>query len=342
MVLFGLGPGRCCERRGCPGSPAQCPWTRELTRFEAERRAVSEGGGWENTVLSGGADKSDWFKGQVCGEEKAIGECEGGGQPKSSPGLYPEDRGGPKGKTGSGWGQERNQGRGRAGQEKDCPAWERGREQVGPWGRGGGHLRRPLPLRAQGRLWAASDVRRRPPSGLISSGGERHFLGSLSDSVCISCGRAGHLCWTRRTGGWGRGGRRGGGKMLGREPGDTTVFYLVAAGASASPVHEPGRGAFEAGPYHPPAPHKSPCPPAQGQAQLPCPRRALPGRCTGSLTSGMVGFRCACLLPPSAWPAPGLRPHASWLRCTFWFGILAQVPQRWGPQHRPVMHDIES
>ena len=66
-----------------------------------------------------------------------------------------------------------------------------------------GHLRRcPAPPPGPGTwLWAVSDVRRGgAPSGLISSGGKRHFLGSLSDSACISCGPAGrHLCWTRRT-----------------------------------------------------------------------------------------------------------------------------------------------
>lgn len=193
MVLFGLGPGRCCERKGCPRSPAQCPWTQELTRFrfKAERRTVSEDGGWENTMLPGGADKSVWFKGQVCGEEKAVGKCGGRGgeevtQPKSGPGLNPEDRGGPRGKTAwGGRGQDRNLGREGAGHRvtkrkaAQAPPTPRPTQLGGGiesrWDPGageGGHLRRPLLLRAQGWLWAASDVRRRPPSGLISSGGE--------------------------------------------------------------------------------------------------------------------------------------------------------------------------
>lgn len=173
---------------------------------------------WESQRFEGRADKPAWLKGQVCGDEgKAVRECAGASKPKSSRRLYPEDRGdlGLGGvlreMTESGWGQDRRPGLGwrRNGvtERKGWPGLTQLEERVKSKGAEGqgrpGHLRRcPAPPGGPGTwLWAVSDVRRGgAPSGLISSGGKRHFLGTLSDSACISCGPAGrHLCWTRRT-----------------------------------------------------------------------------------------------------------------------------------------------
>lgn len=92
-------------------------------------------------------------------------------------------------------------------------------------GRSGDHWRCPAPLQCwgpgSGQCQMSGGGSR---SGLISSGGERHFLGSVSNSICISCGPAGrHLCQTRRT----RDREEGDGAeegTHGREPGDRAVF----------------------------------------------------------------------------------------------------------------------
>lgn len=137
-----------------------------------------------------------------------------------------EDKGVLRAMARSGWGQ----GRAWAGVEGRQGATERLRgkaTQAGPSlsegqragrdpgaGEGrSGRLRRRLPLRAQG---AGSGPRRTSgggsASGLISSGRKSHFLGCVSDSLCISCAPvAGHLCWTRGLEGWGRGNGGGGG-----------------------------------------------------------------------------------------------------------------------------------
>lgn len=316
VALFVLGPGRCCERRGHPRSPAQCPWTRGLTRFEAERRAVSE---------DGGLGKHDAFRGEqinLLGSEGRSVEKRrpwgDGGAHSPSPaqgfilrteGALRERQSGGGGRIGT-WGGE--------GPATESPrerlprartAWGRGKEQVGPWGGGGGGLRRSLPLRAQGRLWAVSDVRRRPPSGLISSGGERHFLGSPSDSICISCGpgRASVLDQKDRRLGEGEAGGRWAENL------ETPLFSPWWLQGPLLPLFVKGGNRGGAIPL--PLPPKSPEPlsPSTGPSSLPCTWRALPGRrtgahSTGSPASGDVSVHCACLLPPPAWPAPGVRP----------------------------------
>lgn len=240
---------------------------------------------------------------------------EGGSQPESSPGLYPEVRGGPKGRTGSGWGKDRNLEQG--GQATASPR-ERlprpphphprtaCREQVGPWGGGGEdaeHLMRSLPLRAQGWLWASSDVRRRPPSGLISSGGETRFLGSLSDSVCISWGPGRASVLDQKDQGLGEWEGGSGGHWA--ENLETPLFSAWwLQGASASPVHEGGHSRW--GHTTAPSPTSAPEPlfpstgPSSAALHLGSPARKM-HRCTlrRFLASGEVSFRC--------WSAPSTR-----------------------------------
>lgn len=80
---------------------------------------------------------------------------------------------------------------------------ERGVEnRWGLWGRGGWPPREVRCPSSGPRDPDLSSVRCQEvlPQGLIASGKMRHFLGSLSDSVCISCGPVvRHLCWTRRS-----------------------------------------------------------------------------------------------------------------------------------------------
>ena len=102
-------------------------------------------------------------------------------------------------------------------------------------GRSGDHWRCPAPLQCWGPGSGQCQMSRGGSrSGLISSGGERHFLGSVSNSICISCGPAGrHLCQTRRTRDLeeGDGAEEG---TRGRENLETGCFHLLAAGASAA------------------------------------------------------------------------------------------------------------
>lgn len=149
------------------------------------------------------------------------------------------------------------------------------------------------------------------PSGLISSGGKRHFVGRLSDSICVSCGPvARHLCWTRRTRELeeGRYGRRRG--VLGqREPGDRTVVTWWLQGVSASTA-DMGMGGIQGG--------NAPMTPA------PHPRSASP------LSTG-------CWLPPSS---PAGKMHKYLFFGFFWtsqdyqlFSVLVcSLHQRCKPQ----------
>lgn len=65
------------------------------------------------------------------------------------------------------------------------------------------------------------------PSGLISSGGKRHFVGRLSDSICVSCGPVASICaGPGEPESWRRGDTGGGGGYRARENLETGLLLL--------------------------------------------------------------------------------------------------------------------